>query len=253
MLDGWRNQQLARYLSFGTVEARERLVRRFRYFADAPPWAWTAADADEFFAGARAVKNASHSTLVGYQTTLRQFCDYLTDPHYGWPAECEDRLGTHPIQVCTEWNTGRRVQEARGRPGKRALTHDELQALFASTTRTTGPRPRNIAVNQSSPWLFPGNRPGQHIHSTHLMNHLAGSGVQLLGTRLAAIRTLVQEMPPAVAAQALGCTPECAEDHAIQAGAPGPPMPPTGASPGHPEPEARALPHSAPSQPHPAW
>ena len=80
--------------------------------------------------------------------------------------------------------------------------------------------PRNITANQSSPWLFPGNRPGQHIHSTYLMNQLASNGIHLLGTRLAAMRALVQEMPPAVAAQALGYTPECAEDHALQAGAP---------------------------------
>lgn len=80
--------------------------------------------------------------------------------------------------------------------------------------------PRNVVANRTSPWLFPGNRPGQHIHSTYLMNQLAKNGIHLLGTRLAAIRALVQEMPPAVAAQALGYTPECAEDHAIQAGAP---------------------------------
>ncbi|MEV6602409.1 tyrosine-type recombinase/integrase [Actinoplanes sp. NPDC051346] len=130
MLDGWRNQQLARNLSFGTIEPRERLVWRFRNYTDASPWTWSAADADAFFAEARAVKHVSHATLLGYQTTLRQFCDYITDPHYGWPTECENRFGTHPIQVCTEWNTGRHVQEALGRPGKRALTHDELQDLF---------------------------------------------------------------------------------------------------------------------------
>lgn len=79
--------------------------------------------------------------------------------------------------------------------------------------------PRNIEVNRSSPWLFPGNRPGQHIPSTYLMNQLAKSGINLLGTRLGAMRTLVLEMPPAVAAQALGYTAECAEDHAILAGA----------------------------------
>ncbi|MFI6959866.1 hypothetical protein ACIBJI_41190 [Nocardia sp. NPDC050408] len=61
---------------------------------------------------------------------MRQFCDYLTDPAYGWPDECLHYFGTHPIQICTEWNTGRHVQEAWGRPGKRALTHEELQALF---------------------------------------------------------------------------------------------------------------------------
>lgn len=80
--------------------------------------------------------------------------------------------------------------------------------------------PRNVVANRTSPWLFPGNRPGQHIHSPYLMNQLAKNGIHLLGTRLAALRALVQEMPPAVAAQALGYTPECAEDHAIQAEAP---------------------------------
>ena len=79
--------------------------------------------------------------------------------------------------------------------------------------------PRNIEVNRTSPWLFPGNRPGQHIHSTYLMNQLAKSGINLLGTRLGAMRSLVLEMPPAVAAQALGYTADYAEDHAILAGA----------------------------------
>lgn len=79
--------------------------------------------------------------------------------------------------------------------------------------------PRNIELNRTSPWLFPGNRPGQHIHSTYLMNQLAKSGTNLLGTRLGAMRSLVLEMPPAVAAQALGYTAECADDHATLAGA----------------------------------
>lgn len=78
--------------------------------------------------------------------------------------------------------------------------------------------PRNIEVNRTSPWLFPGNRPGQHIHSTYLMNHLAKTGIPLLGTRLAALRALFMEMPPAVAAQALGYTADCTQDHATATG-----------------------------------
>ena len=79
--------------------------------------------------------------------------------------------------------------------------------------------PRNVEANRTSPWLFPGRQPTQHVHSTYLMNQLAKSRINLLGTRLAAIRTLVLDMPPAIAAQALGYTPECAEDHATLAGA----------------------------------
>ena len=95
MLDGWRNQQLSRNLSFATIAGREQLVRRFRDFADAEPWDWAAATVDEFFMELRAVRGASRSTLLGYQTTLRLFLDYLTDPgmfssgqfgHNGLPA-----------------------------------------------------------------------------------------------------------------------------------------------------------------------
>jgi integrase/recombinase XerC len=130
MLDGWRNQQLARNLSFATIEARQRLVGRFRRYTGSDPWAWTAVDAEVFFTELRAMKGASHSTLLAYQSALRLFMAYLTDPVYGWAEECLARFGTHPIQICTEWNTGRHAQEATGRPSKRPLTRDELQELF---------------------------------------------------------------------------------------------------------------------------
>lgn len=130
MLDGWRNQQLARNLSFGTVEQREALIRRFRAFTDADPWLWTAAHVDEFTTEARGVRRNSRSTVLGYQTGIRLFMGYLTDPAYGWSTECETRFGTHPVQVCHEWNSARHTQEAQAGPGKRALTHNELQALF---------------------------------------------------------------------------------------------------------------------------
>ena len=40
MLDGWRDQQLARSLSKVTIGARERVVRRFRLHAQVWPWEW---------------------------------------------------------------------------------------------------------------------------------------------------------------------------------------------------------------------
>lgn len=39
------------------------------------------------------------------------------------------------------------------------------------------------------------------------MDHLASTGIHLLGTRLAAIRVLIEKMPPAVVGQALSYTP----------------------------------------------
>ncbi|MGW3498350.1 tyrosine-type recombinase/integrase [Streptomyces sp. NPDC001020] len=61
---------------------------------------------------------------------MRSFCSFITDPAYGWAAACEDRFGTHPVQVVHEWNSAVHVEEAEADVGKRAFTHDELQAFF---------------------------------------------------------------------------------------------------------------------------
>lgn len=130
MLDGWRNQQLARNLAFGTIESRQRAVKAFARNADAYPWAWTPQLVDEWMGDLRGVRDLKRSTLRNYQDALRSFCRYLTDPAYGWAAECEDRFGTHPIQVVHEWNSAVHVQEAEAEPTKRAFTLEEIQAFL---------------------------------------------------------------------------------------------------------------------------
>lgn len=130
MLTGWRNQQLARRLAFGTVEQREGVVRAFVAATLMYPWSWSAQLVDEWFTDLRAVRGLRGSTLRGYQQALRLFCAYVTDPVYDWPAECERRFGTYPVEVCHEWNTAVHVQEAEGDPSRRAFTRDELQTLF---------------------------------------------------------------------------------------------------------------------------
>ncbi|MEV0233975.1 hypothetical protein [Nonomuraea sp. NPDC050786] len=56
--------------------------------------------------------------------------DYVADPRYLWTAVCERLFGTHPAQICFEWNTAAHVVEYEGRPGRRALTKRELQRFF---------------------------------------------------------------------------------------------------------------------------
>jgi hypothetical protein len=102
MLGGWRNQQLARRLAFSTVEGRERAVRAFATHAGAFPWEWTPTLVDEWMTDLRAVRRLRRSTLRGYQIAVRLFCGYITDPVYGWSAECEKWFGTHPVQVVHE-------------------------------------------------------------------------------------------------------------------------------------------------------
>jgi hypothetical protein len=50
------------------------------------------------------------------------FCAYLVDPAYGWGPRCEELFGTHPVQVCFEWNTATHTQGNEHDPAKRAFT-----------------------------------------------------------------------------------------------------------------------------------
>ncbi|MFG2133045.1 hypothetical protein ACGFNV_35360 [Streptomyces sp. NPDC048751] len=57
--------------------------------------------------------------IRSYQDALKLFCDYITSPYYQWPEVCEARFGTHPVQVCHEWNTVAHLTDYEGRPGRR--------------------------------------------------------------------------------------------------------------------------------------
>ena len=76
----------------------------------------------------------------------------------------------------------------------------------------------NTAANANSPWLFPGYAPGQPLNASTTMRMLREAGVHIRGGRNSALRQLVQDMPPAVAAQALGYSASVAEGHARRAG-----------------------------------
>ena len=130
MLDGWRNQQLARNLALSTIEKRARRLRAFFAHSGAYPWEWLPQYADEWFGDLRSVRRVAHSTMRSYQDALRSFCAYVSDPVYDWPAECEQRFGTHPVQIVHEWNSAVHVQDNENRPEKRAFTLDELQGFF---------------------------------------------------------------------------------------------------------------------------
>lgn len=130
MLDGWRNQQLARNLALSTIEQRMSRLRAFFVHAGTYPWEWLPQHADEWFGDLRSVRSVAHSTMRSYQDALRSFCAYASDPAYDWTAECEQRFGTHPVQIVHEWNSAVHVQDNESRPAKRAFTIDELQQFF---------------------------------------------------------------------------------------------------------------------------
>jgi site-specific recombinase XerD len=129
MLDGWRQQQLSRNLAFATVDARQEVVRRFQAHSGDYPWVWTPQHLEEWSTDLRATRGAASSTVRNYQLAIRSFLAYLCEPLYGWDRECEQRFGTHPVQICHEWNSAVHLGD-EGRPGRRALTRTELQVLF---------------------------------------------------------------------------------------------------------------------------
>lgn len=130
MLVGWRAQQVSRSLSPGTVQAREKAVRRFHVHSNEWPWLWTAAMAEEWAVDLRLVRKVSHSTARSLQGAVRQFCWFLTDPRYAWVADCQALFGTHPVQVFHEENSPAHVASVESRPAKRAFTLEELEAFF---------------------------------------------------------------------------------------------------------------------------
>lgn len=131
MLTGWVEQQTGgRGLRKATVDDRIAVVRRFMARTNEYPWNWSAGHLDEWTADLVAARGLAPSTIRAYQGALRLFCDYITSPHYQWPSVCQERFGTHPVQICHEWNTLAHLVDYEGGPGRRPLTREECQALF---------------------------------------------------------------------------------------------------------------------------
>lgn len=131
MLEGWANQQRARFLKDSTIVPRVRLVRRFAEFSDLYPWQWTPAEGEAWIASLRSGDSPrAMSTLRGYEVVLRVFCDYLTDRRYRWAAECENKFGAAPEQIFHEDNSILHASDYEGSSSRRPLTYDEVQALF---------------------------------------------------------------------------------------------------------------------------
>lgn len=92
MLDGWVRQQRVRFLKADTIQGRVDLVRRLAVFSNQYPWQWRAAEVEAFVDHLRSgPRPIVASTARTYLCELRLFLEYVTDPRYGWPAQCLDR------------------------------------------------------------------------------------------------------------------------------------------------------------------
>lgn len=130
MRTGWARQQRSRRLQERGIKAAVARVEEFAKSTGEYPWNWQAAHMDEWSSHLIAERGLASSTIRAYQTTIRQFCDYLLHPSYRWVEECEARFGTHPVQICHEWNTASHLADYEGGPGRRPLTREETQLFF---------------------------------------------------------------------------------------------------------------------------
>lgn len=139
MLTGWKRQQLARNFTVGTIRGRESLVRRFVDHTGHFPWDWTVGDADDFFAHERSIVSLAFATIRAYQTHLKVFCDFLTDPMYEWDRICIQAFGHSPAQIITEFNRARHAQNNGQAPAKRPFTRTNCRdSLIWGTLRSNG-------------------------------------------------------------------------------------------------------------------
>ena len=128
MLEGWRRQQQSRNLKADTYKDRERIVREFQRYTNDYPWDWGPQDFVDYSASLHA--RVVHSTFRGYQNAIRLFDEYVCDARYGWPDECLRRFGSAPAFICDEWNTAGHASDFEGKPERRPLTFDEVEAFF---------------------------------------------------------------------------------------------------------------------------
>ena len=141
MLDGWARQQRSRMLREATIRSGVRLVGRVRESAERWPWEWTAADVEDFISDlASAPHHRRPATLRNYQSQLRGFLGFLVDERYPWRLICGGCFRQAPVQLLDEYNAIAHVNEHESDPRRRALTRDELQALFDEGDRRVAGR-----------------------------------------------------------------------------------------------------------------
>ena len=129
MLRGYGLMALAAGRDRTSVEKMVRVLKMFAEWTGKAPWEWDAIDVDAWSAD-MVLRGLAKSTLRGRQGVVRRFCEYLVNPSYPWVDRCMADYGRRPEQICHEWNTARHVEEYDTDPSRRALTHDELEALL---------------------------------------------------------------------------------------------------------------------------
>lgn len=123
----WIMQMESRNLTADYIEDSHRAVMRFHAFTNDYPWNWSAGDLESW--SSQLLGDRRARTVRNLQNQVGRFLSYLLDPAYEWVDVCEHYFGTHPVQICSEWNTIRQ-HEAGDQPGPRPFSRAELADVF---------------------------------------------------------------------------------------------------------------------------
>lgn len=122
---------LARGLSTPYIKASTRVVERFQEHTNEYPWRWRPFHIEHYLADRRTAEEpVTVSTLRMQAGAIRAFCRYLSELAYGWAPFCERLFNDLPSQIVFDWNSPRHTTDDAVAPGRRALTIDEMEALF---------------------------------------------------------------------------------------------------------------------------
>lgn len=112
--------------------------------------------------------------------------------------------------------------DAPEQPLRIAFTEDpvEVPEPFGNLLRQhLKSRPNmNTAANARSIWCFPGANPGEHANSQSVMQRLRTIGIDLRGAKNTTLQELVLQIPPSIAADALGYSYQVMDIHETRAG-----------------------------------
>jgi site-specific recombinase XerD len=129
MTTSWRSEMTSRHLGTSYVNNRAIVVNRFRDHCETDPWEWRP-EFMNLWSAELVAEGLSGSTIRSYQGAVRQFCEHITNPAYPWAVRCLELFGTHPVQICFEWNTTAHVEELECDPSRRPLTREEVRIFL---------------------------------------------------------------------------------------------------------------------------
>lgn len=135
MLDKWATRRVGSLRQRRkSVEHDITVVRDMLNFTGKAPWYWTEEDFEAWSAEIGVARALAVSTQRKYQSAIRAFFDYIVD-NVKFRNEIRRQYGIELQQICHQENCIPHISEREMKQERRALTHEEIERLFAAYDR----------------------------------------------------------------------------------------------------------------------